>query len=496
VIVDAIPKGSTGKLQRAHLGKILKDRFAVEFVPPQTVDEVQLAPIWQEVLDVKQISVNDNFFALGGNSLTATQVLNRVRRVFAIELSLMKFFEAPTIAAFALALRDRPAGSNAAQVTPVARMTYAEVIAPSLGPTQRIEAQAAPTPAGGRTSSMDISLFFFSADGSGTAANKYQLFIDTVQFADRNGFTAVWIPERHFDPFGGLYPNPSVLGAAMAMVTKRLQIRAGSVVIPFQDPLRVAEEWSVIDNLSGGRVGLACASGWHVNDFVLAPDNYEKRKDIMVERIEKLRRLWRGESVAMINGSGNPTEVRIFPQPIQPEISIWLASHSDATFVQAAEIGAHVLTLLWDTTPEDLARRISLYRKALAHHGHDPASGKMTLMLHTFVGETMESVREIVTRAYHQYLSVNLSLQNDMIEGQGGVGVHDQADKDFIIAQATEQLFQHRGLVGTAEVCTAKIAALKAIGVNEIACLIDFGIDYENTMKSLERLKPIVQAAG
>ena len=91
--------------------------------------------------------------------------------------------------------------------------------------------------AGGRTSSMDISLFFFSADGSGTAANKYQLFIDTVQFADRNGFTAVWIPERHFDPFGGLYPNPSVLGAAMAMVTKRLQIRAGSVVIPIQDPL-------------------------------------------------------------------------------------------------------------------------------------------------------------------------------------------------------------------------------------------------------------------
>jgi natural product biosynthesis luciferase-like monooxygenase protein len=181
--------------------------------------------------------------------------------------------------------------------------------------------------------------------------------MDTVQFADRNGFAAVWIPERHFHPFGGLYPNPSVLGAAVATVTKRVQIRAGSVVIPLQDPLRVAEEWSVIDNLSGGRVGLACASGWHVNDFVLAPDNYENRKEIMLEHIEKLGRLWRGESVAIINGSGKLTEVRIFPQPIQPELSVWLACHSDATFVKAAQIGAHVLTLLWDTTPEDLAHR-------------------------------------------------------------------------------------------------------------------------------------------
>jgi natural product biosynthesis luciferase-like monooxygenase protein len=498
VIIDAIPKSPTGKLQRARLGQILKNRFAVEFVAPRTVDEVQLARIWREVLDVEQISVNDNFFALGGNSLTATQVLNRVRRDFSTEVSLATFFEAPTVAAFALALRDQrvAVGSNSEQAAPFACMVTTEVIAPSLTLIQAVEARANPSPVGGRTSSMDFSLFFFSADGSGTAANKYQLFMDTIRFADRNGFTAVWIPERHFHPFGGLYPNPSVLGAAVATVTERLQIRAGSVVIPFQDPLRVAEEWSVIDNLSGGRVGLACASGWHVNDFVLAPDNYEQRKDIMVERIDKLRRLWRGESIQMINGAGKSTEVRIYPQPLQPELSIWLASHSDATFIKAGEIGAHVLTLLWDTTPEELSRRIALYRKALARQGRDPALGKVTLMLHTFVGETMESVKKIVTQAYRQYLSVNLSLQNDMIEGRGGVGVHDNADREFIIAQATEQLFQQRGLVGTAEVCAAKIAAFKAIGVDEIACLIDFGIDYENTMKSLERLKPIVQVAG
>jgi natural product biosynthesis luciferase-like monooxygenase protein len=496
VIVDAIPKGPTGKLQRARLGEFLKDRFAVKFVAPQTFAEIELARTWQEVLGLEQVSVEDNFFALGGNSLLATQVLNRVRRDFAIDVSLKTFFAAPTIASFALALRQAAGKSNPLKVTPATRQAAVEATAPSLTSASRIDARPTPTPAARRSSAMDISLFFFSADAAAGAPNKYRLFMDTVQFADRNGFAAVWIPERHFHPFGGLYPNPSVLGAAVATVTKDLQIRAGSVVIPLQDPLRVAEEWSVIDNLSGGRVGLACASGWHVNDFVLAPENYKNRKDMTVEHIGKLRRLWRGESVAMINGSGKRTEVRIFPQPIQPELSIWLASHSDATFVKAAQIGAHVLTLLWDTTLEDLARRISLYRKALARQGQDPATGKVTLMLHTFVGDTVESVKEIVTRAYRQYLSVNLSLQNGMIEGRGGAGVHDKADHEFIIAQATEQLFQSRGLVGTAEVCAAKIAAFKAIGVDEIACLIDFGIDYEHTMASLDRLKPIVRSAA
>jgi len=77
--------------------------------------------------------------------------------------------------------------------------------------------------------------------------------------------------ERHFHRFGGSYTNPSVTSAIIAAVTNRIAIRAGSVVLPLHDPIRVAEEWSIVDNLSGGRVGMAIASGWHVDDFVFAP---------------------------------------------------------------------------------------------------------------------------------------------------------------------------------------------------------------------------------
>jgi hypothetical protein len=118
---------------------------------------------------------------------------------------------------------------------------------------------------------MEFSLFYFSGDGSTTRNDKYRLLIEGAKFADRHRFSGVWIPERHFDAFGGLYPNPSVAGAAISMITEHIQIRSGSVVMPLQNPLRVAEEWSMVDNLSNGRVSLSFAPGWHPNDFVLYP---------------------------------------------------------------------------------------------------------------------------------------------------------------------------------------------------------------------------------
>ena len=85
-----------------------------------------------------------------------------------------------------------------------------------------------------------------------------------ARFGDRHGFTAIWIPERHFHAFGGFSPNPSVIAAALARETKQIQLRSGSVVLPLHHPIRVAEEWAVVDNLSQGRVGISFASGCEV----------------------------------------------------------------------------------------------------------------------------------------------------------------------------------------------------------------------------------------
>ena len=117
---------------------------------------------------------------------------------------------------------------------------------------------------------------------------------------------------------------PRSLARRSPSLTKHISIRAGSVVLPLQNPLRVAEEWSMIDNLSNGRVAIAAASGWHANDFILSPDTYQNRHADMYEKIAIVQKLWRGEKVSLPNGMGVHTEVSILPSPIQPELPIWL----------------------------------------------------------------------------------------------------------------------------------------------------------------------------
>ena len=169
---------------------------------------------------------------------------------------------------------------------------------------------------------IDFSLFYFSAAGDAERpgkTDKYRLLIEGARFADAHGFTAVWTPERHFHAFGGLYPNPSVTGAAIAAVTTRVGIRAGSCVLPLHHPVRVAEEWSVVDNLSNGRVGLSAAAGWQPDDFVLRPESYREAKATMFRDLDTVRRLWRGETIAM-RGPRGDVQVRCLPRPVQAEL--------------------------------------------------------------------------------------------------------------------------------------------------------------------------------
>src|SRR5205807_508886 len=101
---------------------------------------------------------------------------------------------------------------------------------------------------------IDFGLFFFASVGE-RAQQAYQTLLEGSRLADALGLAFVSTPERHFHSFGGAYPNPAVSSAAVAAVTSRLQIRAGSVITPLQPLPRVVEDFAMVDAMSGGRVG-------------------------------------------------------------------------------------------------------------------------------------------------------------------------------------------------------------------------------------------------
>jgi natural product biosynthesis luciferase-like monooxygenase protein len=351
---------------------------------------------------------------------------------------------------------------------------------------------------------LDFSLSYFASDERSGGADKYRLLIEGARFADRHGFTAVWTPERHFHAFGGLYPNPSVISAALAAITSRVAIRAGSVVLPLHHPLRVAEEWAVVDNLSGGRVGVSFASGWHPDDFVLRPEAFADARQRMLTDIEVVRRLWRGERLPFPGPLGELVPTATLPRPVQPELPVWItAAGNPETFRAAGQAGAFVLTHLLGQTLTELADKIRIYRQAWRAAGHPARGGRVTLMLHTFVGGSAADVRSLVRTPMKEYLRSSINLikhyawsfpATKTIATSPGTSTEDllahlsPEDLDALLEHAFDRYFDSGGLFGTPETCLPMIDRIKGIDVDEIACLIDFGVDDDVVLEHLEHL--------
>ncbi|SCL27368.1 natural product biosynthesis luciferase-like monooxygenase domain-containing protein [Micromonospora pallida] len=345
-----------------------------------------------------------------------------------------------------------------------------------------------------------VSLFFFSSDPDDRPGEKYELLLECAERADRAGLHAIWMPERHFDVFGAPYPSPAILLAAVAARTSRIQLRAGSVVLPLHDPLLVAEEWGVLDAISHQRMGMSLASGWHADDFVLAPDAYEDRKNILLEQLATVRALWRGEGVARGGPGGREVEVRAYPRPERlPDV--WLTSSGNpATWETAGQHDLHVLTALLEQTVDELAGKVDRYRRALTTAGHSVADKQITCMLHTHLAADPDAVPDRIRQPLIQYLSQHLRLF-EKFAAHHDIGVRPDAvseqDRAVLLEHGLRRYTTSAGLFGSVETCRPMIDKLVAAGVTEIGCLVDFGLPADQVLEcvtELGRLQALVRA--
>jgi natural product biosynthesis luciferase-like monooxygenase protein len=344
-----------------------------------------------------------------------------------------------------------------------------------------------------------FGLMFFAASDSPDPAF-YDFVLRVARYADER-FSFISTPERHFHPFGGAFPNPSVMSAAIAAVTHRIQIRAGSLIAPLHNLTRIAEDWALIDNLSAGRVAIAFGTGWNVDDFVLAPGSYADRREIIRQMIRTISRLWETGSFAAVNPAGRPVDLQLFPRPVQARLNGWLTvSKSREGFVMAGEEGLNVLTHLETQDLATLAPHIAEYRSARERRGLDPASGVVTVMQHTLIGD--DKVQQAGREALSAYLASAADLEarsvrNGGVMSAGRDGAEEQAlivesqVREEMVAFAGRRFLRGASLMGTLDECEQQVTRLEEAGVNEIACLIDFVGTQEAAWSSLAALEEL-----
>ncbi len=334
-----------------------------------------------------------------------------------------------------------------------------------------------------------FGLFFFGSDDPVIGDEpRYDLLLKAAEAADAAGLEAVWTPERHFGVFGGQYPSPVATSAALAGRTKQIALRAGSVVMPLNHPIRVAEDWAVIDNISGGRVGVSFASGWHARDFVLMPGAHADRYAKMMQGIETVRRLWRGEEMTFSNGD-DEVPIVIRPRPLQDEIPVWLtAAGNPETFREAGRRGMNLLTFMAQTSPKALSEKIDLYRRAFfagqSGDAGDAARPHATVMVHTLLAGSTNEARAKAEGPMRRYV-------RDAMRLAVGAGVGESAlagAEDALLDTAVNQFLSDRGLFGAPNEIREKVLSWQASGVDELACLVDFGLPADEVLSHLEYL--------
>lgn len=185
--------------------------------------------------------------------------------------------------------------------------------------------------------------------------DRYAACLEMCEWAERNGFVAVTLSEHHGSADGYL-PSIFPMAAAIAARTNSLFLMLAAVVAPLHDPLRVAEDAAVLDNLSRGRLGMVIGGGYVPSEFAMFGVSPSDRPKRVVEAIETLRAAWTGEPFEF---RGRPA--RITPKPFQPNGPLlMLGGNSEAVARRAARLGLGFLPSLpefWEFYRDELVSR-------------------------------------------------------------------------------------------------------------------------------------------
>jgi natural product biosynthesis luciferase-like monooxygenase protein len=214
---------------------------------------------------------------------------------------------------------------------------------------------------------------------------------DLMVRAEDYGFDSVWPAEHHFSEYG-YCASPAVSLAAVAARTKRIRLGTGVVVLPLNHPVRVAEDFAIIDLLSDGRVDLGVGRGYQPHEFRGYGVDQTQSRAMFHESVEIIQKAWTEERFSYDGKFYQIHDLSVRPKPLQkPHPPVWMASLSPETFQLCGRYGFNLMcapVFGFDVTRG--AAQIEEYRQALREHGRDPADHEIAALTMTYVADTSQ----------------------------------------------------------------------------------------------------------
>lgn len=263
----------------------------------------------------------------------------------------------------------------------------------------------------------------------------YEELLEQVEAAESLGFDSFWIAEHHFHEYGAI-PRPAIWMAAAAQRTKRIKLGCAVVVLPFDNPLRAAEDLAMVDILSNGRLELGVGSGYLAHEFAgfnLDPQDKRERFD---ESLAILRKAWTGEKFSYNGKFYDCKDVQLNVVPVQkePRIHVAVLRNEVAPFVGAQKLPMMMIPYATTEKLGELAETTKNYREAFAAEGGDSKEIEISFGLHTHCAATTEQARKEATEPMDRYVRTRLYAKQRPID--------ELIQKDLVAFGDTEEVLR------------------------------------------------------
>jgi alkanesulfonate monooxygenase SsuD/methylene tetrahydromethanopterin reductase-like flavin-dependent oxidoreductase (luciferase family) len=232
----------------------------------------------------------------------------------------------------------------------------------------------------------------------------YQNILEEVQLAEDLGWECFWFTEHHFLLYGGPEPNPAVFMAAAAARTSCIHLGSAISILPLHHPIQLAEDYAMVDVLSGGRLEYGIGLGNTASDFPVYGITREESRPRFQEAAEVILKAWTNERFSHDGQFWRFEDVPVYPRPTQqPHPPIWVAGHSPEGLGWAGRHGFNIMTVAHPFPAERYRPGLAAWREGLAEAGLKPGERHCKLHLRVWVDEDAARAREVAEDAIRRY---------------------------------------------------------------------------------------------
>src|SRR5436853_5511564 len=289
-----------------------------------------------------------------------------------------------------------------------------------------------------------------------TVAQLYAQVMRQCELAESLGYDTFFCAEHHFHEYG-VVPDPAVMLSALAQRTKRIRLGTAISILTFHDPRRIAETYSMVDMMSGGRLIFGVGSGYLAHEFIGYGNEPKEKRDRFNENLDIVKRLMAGETISYKGRFSESEKVVLNVLPHDGRVPpMYVAVLAREAAYHVGKQKNRIFTVPYASCKDfaDIGTMLAEYRKGRAEADMPNDDDDHVFTLHTYVAKSDAEAKELAKAAYDLYVDTRLYAKKHVYED--------------IIANGIN-------LFGSVENVAEKMSRLHEMGIRHVATMHNFG---------------------